>query len=367
MTSSGQIIKNVYKALNERCFVKAICGAAVNDPQEVERFTFIYTLAGIHAVDVRGEPSIVKAAVKGRKHAYAEKYNLMGPAIIASIAFTGDVHTLKTKLIQGKCTGCDACIPVCRNNAIQHQQGKPTITIFEPRCRGCNRCVETCPFQALYLEPIKNAPFREAIRSCLKAGANGIELHLSGIDPHRIASLLDEIDGLLSPDVLVSICVGSMQSAPAEIISIARCIAKMRKGLTTIIQADGQTMGDSPGSLQALATAEQILSAEEEGIYVISSGAITEDTWAIIDACDLKIGGVGIGVRARELIEEACNADDLYDNLDLQAKNAARGSQLLRPERRDVAGKKTRCFFRGPALSSCENKNMKIKDFLKGV
>lgn len=352
MTSRGEA---VFNALQKSRCVKGIVGAAVTSIKEAEHYAYIATWSRvIHAIDVRADPNVVAAAVRGRERAIRRGCEGPGPAIIASVLPERDVHGMKAKFIPESCVGCGICVEACPNSATVYSPDSKTVTFNEALCRGCYHC-GACPNGAIVLEYMENPPILEAVHASLKAGADGIELHLSGWNANEVATILDAINDVLPPDKILSICIGSMAASPGEDIAVTKTICEKRKGLRTIVQADGMTMGNTserPGAIQALAKAEQVLSAVyEAGVYVIASGSVTERTWPIIEACHLGVNGVGVGIKSRELMKEGLEASDLYDNDHLLKRVVARVQLLQRPKHHQPAvGKATERSFQGPAI-----------------
>ena len=60
-------------------------------------------------------------------------------------------------LINDSCTACDACKPVCPNDAIS--DGSPIYVIDPNRCTECvgahdtPRCVDVCPTSCILVDP----------------------------------------------------------------------------------------------------------------------------------------------------------------------------------------------------------------------
>ena len=64
--------------LEKSLFFKLVCGAGNENPEEVKKLSFIYTLAGAKGMDVSANPEIVKSCIDGIDLAlmYSEKINL---------------------------------------------------------------------------------------------------------------------------------------------------------------------------------------------------------------------------------------------------------------------------------------------------
>ncbi len=341
---------SAFDELKQGRLLKVISGAAVNDPIDVYRYSVIWTLAGASMIDVCSDYHVVKAAVKGRNDAI-ERFGLPEgqTLVMASPTLPGDVHRLKAELIAERCTNCEVCLPpVCPDDCIL--TGPKTIVIEAPKCRGCNSCVEICPEQALKLVPMPTPPLATAVQVAQEAGADSVELHLSGESPASVRKHLESVWPVLEERTIVSVCVGSQQSSPGDVVQILRQIDEVRRGRPMIIQADGSTMGGRPGALQALALAELVLEVNLPNLWVIASGSVTELTWETAARHGLGIGGVGIGIRARELVREALHDEAVFDDDAAMQRVAEHARVLLRPADLEAVVDTGRSF-RGPALA----------------
>lgn len=292
--------------------LKLICGAAVQNPDDVLRCTFIATMANVSIVDV--SYSMVGAAVKGRSLAEQKKVFKELPLIMASISNPGDPHFFKIEYKGKECDLCNKCVRICPNNAISNFSNK--IQVDKSMCRGCGHCLETCHLKNFEFKPMNMPTINEAIIEAKKNGADMIELHLSGQSPQSIAEILESTKADLD-NVLLSVCIGSQLSSPKEISQVLKVIVEYRKGIPTFIQADGNTMkGDSHG-IAALAIAELILSHNFPDIYVICSGGCGPLTWRIARLASLPIAGIGMGIAFRERIAHLINSDSLLDSPNL--------------------------------------------------
>jgi Pyruvate/2-oxoacid:ferredoxin oxidoreductase delta subunit len=341
---------SAFDELKQGRLLKVISGAAVNDAVDVYRYSVIWTLAGASMIDVCADHHVVKAAVKGRNDAIARFGLTAGETLImASPTLPGDVHRLKAELIADRCTNCEVCLPpVCPDDCIL--SGPKVIVIETPKCRGCNSCVEICPEQALKLVPMPTPPLPSAVEVAQQAGCDSVELHLSGESPTAVRRYLEAVWPVLEDRTIVSVCVGSQQSSPTDVVQILRQIDEVRRGRPMIIQADGSTMGGRPGALQALALAELVLEVGLPNLWVIASGSVTELTWETASRHGLKIGGVGIGIRARELVREALHDPAVFADDEAMRKIAEHARVLMRPADLEAVVDTGRSF-RGPALA----------------
>lgn len=66
---------------------------------------------------------------------------------------------------QKKCVGCETCVHVCPQKAIEVKNGR--IVIHTDRCTGCRTCIQNCPSMALSYEgETKNV--EEVVEICLQ-------------------------------------------------------------------------------------------------------------------------------------------------------------------------------------------------------
>jgi Pyruvate/2-oxoacid:ferredoxin oxidoreductase delta subunit len=336
-------------ALRRGTALKVISGAAVNAAEDVARYVTLWCAAGADAIDVCADYHVVRAAVAGR----AEAARRFGPAagevmIMASPTLPGDVHRLKAVLTPSLCTNCNVCLPpVCPDDCIY--PGEKVVTIDTAKCRGCDACVEICPPLALRLEPMATPPLPEGVRVAVEAGADAVELHLSGESPEAVRRHLREVWPALAPDTLVSVCVGSQQSSPAEVIAVTRAVHEARGQRPIVIQVDGSTMGGRPGGIQALALAELVLDQRLPDLYVIASGGVTELTWETAARHQINVAGLGIGIRSRELAREAIEDPAVFASDEAMLRVAAAAHILHRPA--ELLTVETGRAFRGPALA----------------
>lgn len=61
-----------------------------------------------------------------------------------------DQHSTRPKVGNEKCIGCEACIKVCPESAIENIEGKAFI--HKEKCIGCGECITVCPVQAIALD-----------------------------------------------------------------------------------------------------------------------------------------------------------------------------------------------------------------------
>jgi MinD superfamily P-loop ATPase len=62
------------------------------------------------------------------------------------------------EVVEEKCSGCQACVEVCKFQAIQYHGKKAPVTIDGQKCFGCGVCRAKCPMEAIYLEDRSSHP-----------------------------------------------------------------------------------------------------------------------------------------------------------------------------------------------------------------
>ncbi len=348
------------EALRNGTALKVISGAAVNSVEDVARYVTVWCAAGVTAIDICADFHVVRAAVAGREEA-ARRFGLEARSVklMASPTLPGDVHRLKSVLDPDRCTNCNICLPpVCPDDCIY--PGEKAVSIETAKCRGCDACVEICPHGALRLEAMPTPPLPEAVRIAIEAGADAVELHLSGQSPEAVRQHLEDVWPFLQPETLVSVCVGSQQSSPAEVIGVVRVVHEVRGSRPIIIQVDGTTMGGRPGGIQALALAELVLDQRLPNLFVIASGGVTELTWETAARHQINVSGLGIGIRSRELVREALEDPEVFASDEAVLRIADAGRVLHRPA--EFMSVETGRAFRGPALAKIGAIQRKKKD-----
>ena len=286
---------------------KLICGAGNEDAVEVYKLCLVYTLAGANAIDMSANVEVVKSAIKGVDDAEAilndfNVENYVRPYLTVSIGMPGDHHVRKAKIIQEKCTECDACIPVCPTDAIPD-----ILTIIEDRCIGCGACGVACQDDAIGYSH-KEIEIESVLSECVALGVENIELHASVIDDSPVLHEW-EIVNKINPDGFNSVCIDrgylSNHNLKKRIEGMLDlCTDRM------IVQADGIPMSggsdDYRTTLQAVACAD-IVDKFSLPVYILLSGGTNSQSIKLSQACSVPYAGVSIGTYARHLVYEYIN------------------------------------------------------------
>jgi Fe-S-cluster-containing hydrogenase component 2 len=142
------------EALATGQWVKLIAGASNEDLFGIEALAGIYSLAGVHCLDVAADPAVVKAARRGMAWARLQARCLEGwapedapaPWLMVSLSDGEDPHFRKAWFDPRRCpASCSRpCERVCPAQAIPPAAGEISGVIAE-RCYGCGRCLPICP------------------------------------------------------------------------------------------------------------------------------------------------------------------------------------------------------------------------------
>ncbi|MFN7678749.1 MAG: LdpA C-terminal domain-containing domain, partial [Cyanobacteriota bacterium] len=128
------------EALARGSWVKWIGGASNQDLPAIEDLAGLYSLAGVHCLDVAADPAVVAAARRGI--AWAEERGAPRPWLMVSLSDGADPHFRKAWFDPQRCPpDCPRpCARVCPALAIAGGGG-----VRAERCYGCGRCLPACP------------------------------------------------------------------------------------------------------------------------------------------------------------------------------------------------------------------------------
>ncbi|SVB91800.1 uncharacterized protein METZ01_LOCUS244654 [marine metagenome] len=296
--------------MNNGELFKMICGAGNEDADEVYKLCLVYTLAGAKAIDMSANLDVVKSAVNGVEDAEAllGKYKLKNytrPYLTVSIGMPGDHHVRKAKIIENKCTKCNACIPVCPTDAIPD-----ILTIIESRCIGCGACGVACQDDAIGYSH-KEIEIETVLKDCVNAGVENIELHAAVLDDEPVLYEWEIVNNI-NPFGFNSVCLDrgylsnhGIKTRIQKMLEI--CPDRM------IVQADGIPMAggqdDYRTTLQAVACAD-IVDKFALPVFILLSGGTNSLSIELSKKCSVPYAGVSIGTYARHLIYEYINDPD---------------------------------------------------------
>ncbi|MEB3258579.1 MAG: LdpA C-terminal domain-containing domain [Cyanobacteriota bacterium] len=151
--------------------MKWIGGASNQDLPAIEDLAGLYSLAGVHCLDLAADAAVVAAARRGM--AWAAERGAPIPWLMISLSDGADPHFRKAWFDPLGCPqGCPRpCERVCPALAIAESLG-----VVAERCYGCGRCLPACP-QGL-IEERQSTLAPEAVGPLLAAlRPDAVELH----------------------------------------------------------------------------------------------------------------------------------------------------------------------------------------------
>lgn len=317
-------------------YFKLVCGAGNENPDEVEKLAFVYTLAGAKGFDVAANPHIVECCVLGINKAFklSKEFDIalqIKPFITVSVGMPGDHHVRKSEIHLDECIKCNLCIPVCPTEAIPGN-----LIVIEDKCIGCGSCSAVCPKQEAITYRHNERELKNVLPKCLDAGAEHIELHAAIAEDDTIMeewSLVNRIN----PHGHNSMCLDRLHLsnfAFEERVRKAKAIA----GSRLIVQSDGYPMSggvdDYNTTLQAVATADVLNKAfnmllrktNNTLIYTkrsvkvkqLLSGGTNSLTTKLANDANVLWHGVSLGTFARNLIKKEIQNPSFNTDFKLQ-------------------------------------------------
>ena len=165
-------------------WVKLICGASNQDLAAIEDLCALYSLAGVHCIDVAADPAVAAAARRGI--AWAQGKGARPPWLMVSLSDGEDPHFRKAHFDPRHCPAdCPRpCQRVCPALAIGASGG-----VIAERCYGCGRCLPACPLGLIEEAPQLLSP--EAVPALLaELQPDAVELHTQ---PQRGAAFAERL------------------------------------------------------------------------------------------------------------------------------------------------------------------------------
>ena len=303
--------------LVKKKFFKLVCGAGNEDAETVSRLVYIYAKAGCKVFDLSARKEILDAAKEGAKLAGVDDVHFC-----VSIGIKGDPHISKAKIDLAKCVSCNACQRVCLQDAISEQ-------VDEKKCIGCQNCVKVCPQNAISMYE-KDVDVVNVLPELVKNGVEILELHVMGHDKDDLGTKWNVINSCKL--ALASICIDRENFGNKEVLKRIREMLKEREDFSTIIQADGIPMSGCDDSykttLQAVAMAEIIQNANLP-VYIVVSGGTNSKTKELCELCGIDFSGIAIGSWARKIVKPYVEADDFWQNSEIQAEALSKAKALI--------------------------------------
>ena len=301
--------KKVKEALDNHRFAKVISGLGMCDPDRVRCFASLYTLAGATVIDVAAKPEVVAAAREGIDLACAsaksQAKEIVPPMLMVSIGLDEDPHIGAALLHRSICASCPECTIVPLRECAERP-----LELRAPECPDCMECIGKCPYGAITMATAWNGQSDE-LKEALEAGANGVELHVSGCDVPRLQEALKDLEPLLRPDMLISFSLGSQVSTVDLVLEQAKAINTWYseiEGPLVVLQIEGTPMSGAPRDGQSEIPAIELARAVLEihpNLYVQIAGGTGLHSGALCRLLGVFVHGVAFGTAARLAVHNA--------------------------------------------------------------
>ncbi len=350
-------------ALASGRWVKWIGGASNQDLAAIEDLAGLYSLVGVHCLDLAADPAVVAAARRGI--AWATDRGATSPWLMVSLSDGADPHFRKAWFDPRRCPpGCPRpCERLCPALAIP-PPGAPQ-GVLEDRCYGCGRCLPACPHglieergQLLAAEavpPLLAALRPDAIELHTRIGREApfavrlAQLRAAGIPLRRLAvSCGLEVEGPGGGGVAAS-QVLPCPAAPTDPLAdrlaaeLWNRFAQVRgAGFAPLWQLDGRPMSGDVGDGTARAAVQllQRLAPRLPPGPVQLAGGTNGRTLGLVEGLEgglaRQVSGVAFGSVARARLQELLGqahgrGGRLLDQPDLLRSAIALAAELVTP------------------------------------
>ena len=305
-------------ALAQGRWVKLICGAGNQDLAAIEDLCAIYTLAGVHCIDVAADAAVAAAARRGIAWGMERRSNAEAPWLMLSLSDGDDPHFRKAAFDPSRCpTDCPRpCQRVCPALAIGDEGG-----VLQERCYGCGRCLPACPLglieeQQVLLSAAAVPALLQAVRP------EAVELHTQAGRQAGFAERLRQLQASGVPMQRLAVSCGLERGAQGRVSAsgaalppalTARELASelwqrhgqvRAAGYRPLWQLDGRPMSGDVGAGTARAAVkllEQIRPWAPPGPLQLAGGT-NGNTLALLPAAS-GAAGVAFGGVARSLLQ----------------------------------------------------------------
>jgi Fe-S-cluster-containing hydrogenase component 2 len=305
-----------HAALAAGRFVKLICGAGNQDLAAIEDLCAVYSLAGVHCIDVAADVAVAAAARRGME--WAVERGATRPWLMLSLSDGADPHFRKARFDPTLCpSDCPRpCQRVCPALAIGESGG-----VLAERCYGCGRCLPACPLgliqeQQVLLSPdvvpqLLAAVQPDAVELHTQAGRQGAfaqrlqQVQTSGVPLQRLAVSCGLERGASAKDS-GSAAAAETPLSPRELAGeLWQRFALVRQcGLKPLWQLDGRPMSGDVGAgtaRSAVKLLEAIRPWAPPGPLQLAGG--TNASTAALLSADAGAAGVAFGGMARSLLQ----------------------------------------------------------------
>ena len=296
-------------------WVKLICGAGNQDLAAIEDLCAVYSLAGVHCIDVAADAAVAAAARRGM--AWAEERGAARPWLMVSLSDGADPHFRKAAFDPERCPpDCPRpCQRVCPARAIGASGG-----VLSERCYGCGRCLPACPLGLIEEQQVLLSA--AAVPELLQGvQPDAVELHTQAGRQSAFAERLQQVlaSGVELKRLAVSCGLERGASAkgprsqelssPLSTRELAaelwqRFSAVRQAGLRPLWQLDGRPMSGDVGAgtaHSAVKLLEAIRPWAPPGPLQLAGG--TNATTATLLRPDSGAAGVAFGGMARNLLQ----------------------------------------------------------------
>jgi Fe-S-cluster-containing hydrogenase component 2 len=297
-------------------FVKLICGAGNQDLAAIEDLCAVYSLAGVHCIDVAADGAVAAAARRGM--AWAEERGAARPWLMLSLSDGADPHFRKASFDPERCpSNCPRpCQRVCPALAIADRGG-----VLAERCYGCGRCLPACPLGLIEEQQVLLSP--EVVPQLLaRVRPDAVELHTQAGRQAAFAQRLQQVQASGVPLQRLAVSCGLERGAtaksdagtppPESPLSARELAAELWQRFALVRQAqlqplwqlDGRPMSGDVGAgtaRSAVKLMEAIRPWAPPGPLQLAGG--TNAHTAELLSTDAGAAGVAFGGMARSLLQ----------------------------------------------------------------
>ena len=355
--------------------MKWIGGASNQDLAAIEDLAGLYSLVGVHCLDLAADPAVVAAARRGI--AWAETRGAARPWVMVSLSDGADPHFRKAWFDPSRCPPdcprpCERVCPALAIPALGLGPGSisrisrahdgAASGVLEERCYGCGRCLPACPLAlieerdqllpAAAVAPLLAALHPDAIELHTRLGRSGAfaarlaQVRAAGIPLRRLAvSCGVEVEGAPPPAATGEGSATEHASASAErlVDELWDRFAQVRAaGFSPLWQLDGRPMSGDVGAGTARAAVgllRRVAGRLPPGPVQLAGGT-NDRTLALVEMLERSargmVAGVAFGSVARArlqglLLRAQKRGGRLLDQADLLPEACGLAGDLVAP------------------------------------